>query len=50
MKTKKKKYVWFVPVGGFYAVETYCTSLKELLEVWGCKRKEISDWWKEREK
>ena len=48
MKKKQKRYVVFIPVGGFYANNTYCTTLKEVLGIFGYKRKEISDWWKEK--
>jgi len=50
MKKKQKRYVVFIPVGGFYCYKTYFTTLKEVLETYGFKRKEISDWWKERER
>ena len=42
-----KKIIYFIPVGGFHAIESPYPTLKETMERMGYKRSEISEWWKQ---
>ena len=41
------KEVHVILKGDCYAMNTYCNTLKEFLEMRNLKRSDVSDWWKE---
>ena len=41
------KEVHVILKGDCYSMNTYCSTLKEFLEMRNLKRSDVSDWWKE---
>ena len=41
------KVIYFIPVGGFYALRSEFPTLKETMLNYGYKRSQISQWWKQ---
>lgn len=41
------KEVHVILKGDCYSMNTYCSTLKEFLEIRNLKRSDVSDWWKE---
>lgn len=41
------KEVHVILKGDCYSMNTYCSILKEFLEMRNLKRSDVSDWWKE---
>lgn len=40
-----KKTIYFIPVGGFHAMKSEYHTLKETMQHYGLKRKDINEWW-----